>query len=112
MTGGGGFSDGTVSEVCPLLEGPNPANFSGFAHAECGDELEPFGFFGELVEACAVVVGVAHGGDFNPVCLDPFDVGEVVLEFEVAWDAGEVVLGNEDFHAFRGSEFAELIVVV
>ena len=112
MAGGGGLPDGTVSEVCTLLQRPDSADFSGFAHAECGDELEPFGPFGELIEARAVVFGVAHGGDFDAVCLDPFDVGEVVLEFEVARDAGEVVLGNEDLHAFRGCNFAELVIVV
>ena len=112
MAGGGSRPDRTVSEVCPLLEGPDSADFSGFAHAKCRDELEPFGSFGELVEARAVVVGVTHGGYLDAVCLDPFDVGEVVLEFEVAWDAGEVVLGNEDLHAFWGGQFAELVVVV
>ena len=112
LTGGGGFPDGTVGEVRPLLQGPDAADFSGFAHPERGDELEPFRFFRELVQPRAVVVGVAHGGDFYPVRLDPFDVGEVVLEFEVARDAGEVVLGNEDLYALRGGEFADFTVIV
>ena len=112
MAGGGRLSDGTVSEVCPLFQRPDSADFSGFTHAECGDELEPFCPFGELVEARAVVFGVAHGGNFDAVCLHPFDVGEVVLEFKVGWDAGEVVLGNEDLHALRGRKFTELVVVV
>ena len=112
LTGGGGLPDGTVGEVRALLEGPNSADFPGFAHAECGDELESLRLFRELVEPRAVLVGVAHGSDFDAVRLDPFDVGEVVLEFEVARDAGEVVLGNEDFHAFGGGECAEFVVIV
>ena len=99
MTGGGGFSDGTVSEVCALFQRPNSADFSGFAHAECRNELEPFSLFGELVEPCAVFVGVAHGGNLDAVRLDPFDVGEVVLEFEVVRNTSKVMLGDEDFYA-------------
>ena len=112
LTGGGSLPDGSVSEVRSFLQGPDAAEFSGFAHAERGNELEPFCFFCKLVEARTVVVGVAHGGDFDAVRLDPFSVGEIVLEFEVARDAGEVVLGNEDFHASRGGELAEFVVIV
>jgi hypothetical protein len=112
LTGGGGFPDGTVGEVGAFFQGPNSADFASFAHAECSDELEPLCLFRELVEPRAVVVGVAHGGDFYSVCLDPFGVGEVVLEFEVARDAGEIVFGNEDFYTLWGGEFAKLAKVV
>ena len=112
MTGGGGFPDGTVGEVGAFFQGPNSADFSGFAHAECSDELESLCLFCKLVQPCAVVVGVAHGGDFYSVRLDPFGVGEVVLEFEVARDAGEVVLGDKDLYALRGGDFAEFVKIV
>ena len=76
------MADRTVGEVRSLVQRPKAADLASFAHAEGGEHLEFLAeFLCKLIQAVAVNIGIAHGGNLQ--ALGTYALYVVVLQTQL-----------------------------